>query len=113
MKKLIYVAMLPLIVFLTACLANNPLIGTWKSEPIMGITSLVEFKNGEMINKSGFGGISNSSEIKVSEYKIEKDKVGVVVEQESTTATMWYTIIDADTIEQDTGMIKVRLHRIK
>ena len=98
---------------LTACGPNNPLIGQWESEPMMGMSNSVEFKSGAMINSGAMGGMSSSTEIKVKDYQIEKDKVAVVLEQDGSTATMTYVIVDADTILQDLGMAKIRFHRKK
>ncbi|MDD4912218.1 MAG: hypothetical protein PHP57_07970 [Sideroxydans sp.] len=113
MKRLIYVVALPVVLLLAACGPSNPLIGQWESEPMMGIVSLVEFKSGSMINSGSIGGMTNSAEVKVKDYKIEKDKVGVVLEQEGATVTMTYNLVDTDTIEQDMGFVKLRLHRKK
>jgi hypothetical protein len=98
---------------LAACGPNNPLIGQWESEPMMGISNAVEFKSGAMINTGGMGGMTSSNEIKVKDYQIDKDKVAVVLEQDGSTATMTYVIVDADTILQDLGMAKIRFHRKK
>lgn len=114
MKKKFYLIVLPLALLLVACGPKNPLIGKWESEPMMGITSSMEFKSGSMSGGASMGGISNQgSEISISEYKVEKERVGVVVKQDGQTATVWYTIVDADTVVQDMGLVKMRFHRKK
>lgn len=113
MNKLLYLIALPAVLLLAACGPKNQLIGKWVSEPMMGVTSTMEFKSGSVVGGSSVGGMSNSNEVKVADYKIEKDKIGVVVQQGDSTATMTYNIIDADTIEQDMGFVKARFHRVK
>jgi hypothetical protein len=104
---------LPILLVLNGCGPKNPLIGAWESEPIMGISSTMEFKSGSVTNGNSIGGISRSQETKVSEYKIEKDKIGVVIAQNDSTTTEWFNIIDENTIEQDLGFLKSRFHRKK
>lgn len=114
MKKLPYIFALPLILLLVACGPNNPLLGKWESEPMMGISSSIEFLSDSISAASAMGGMSTASqETKVKGYKIEKDKVGVVIAQGETTVTSWFAIVDADTIVQDLGIIKTRYHRKK
>lgn len=99
----------PVFTFLIGCGPKNPLIGVWETDPIMGISSSIEFKSNSMIAGNGMV----SQEGKVSEYKIEKEKVGVVVEQNGNKATVWFHITDDDNIEQDLGFSKLRFHRKK
>lgn len=113
MKRLFYVVALPVVLLLAACGPSNPLIGQWESEPMMGMVSSIEFKSGSMISSGSIGGMANSAEMKVKDYKIEKDKVGVVIEQDNASVTMTYNLVDTDTIEQDMGIVKIRLHRKK
>lgn len=113
MKKFSLALVIPLVVMLTACGPNNPLIGQWESEPMMGVVSSVEFRSGAMVTSGSMGGMSSSSEIDVKEYKVEKDTVGVVLEQGGSSTTMTFTIVDNDTIVQDMGFVKARFHRKK
>jgi len=113
MQKFAYVLALPVVLLLAACGPSNPLIGQWESEPMMGMVSQIEFKSGAIVSSGSFGRMSNSAEIKVDEYKIEKDKVGVVIKEGNSSMTMTYNIVDADTIEQDMGIVKSRFHRKK
>lgn len=112
-KKIIMLAVLPILLLLGGCGPKNPLLGAWESEPTMGISSTMEFKSGSITSGNSIGGLSRSQETKVSEYKIEKDKVGVVVAQNDSTTTEWFNIIDENTIEQDMGFLKSRFHRKK
>lgn len=111
MKKLFAASLLFFVALTTGCGPNNPLIGTWESEPMMGIVSSVEFKNGSMVSSGSMGGMTNSNEIPVKEYRVENNKVSVVVAQDAVTAIITYNIVDADTIEQDMGLMKIQFHR--
>ena len=114
MNKFLYVIALPVIFLLSACGPNNQLLGKWDSEPdILGGTSIVEFSRSAMSSSSKNGFINGDAEIKVKEYKVEKNKVGVVIAQGENSATLWFDIIDPNTIQQDLGMMKVRFHRKK
>lgn len=111
MKKLLCLFAIPLAVLLTACGPKNPLLGQWESEPVMGISNSIEFKRSSMIGSSAMGGASSSSEISVKEYKVQGNTVAVVLEQNGSTATFTYNVIDPNTIEQDMGFVKQRFHR--
>lgn len=113
MTKLLLAVAFPLVVLLSACGPNNPLIGTWESDPVMGISNTVEFTSSTMIGGSSMGGVSNKSEIKVKDYKVSKNDVAVTLEQNGSTVTMDFILVDADTIEQDLGLVKMRYHRKK
>ena len=112
-KKIVMLIALPALLLLSGCGPKNPLIGTWESEPVMGISNTMEFKSASITSGNSIGGLSRSQETKVSEYKIEKDKIGVVVAQNDSTTTEWFNIIDENTIEQDLGFLKSRFHRKK
>lgn len=94
-------------VLLSACGPSNPLIGTWEAN--------VEGMN---LGKMGTIEFTSSSikqmnvETKVKAYKVEKGKVGVVVEAMNQEATIWYEIIDENTIAQDVGLMKVTYRRV-
>lgn len=114
MMKLMYWVAIPVVLLLSACGPNNPLIGVWEAEPQMGMTGTVEFTRGAMINKATTLGMEESTEIEVSEYKVEKDKVGVTIEKDGKKGTIYYRLVDTDTISQDLGFgAKVVYHRKK
>jgi hypothetical protein len=113
-KKILYFVALPLILLLSACGPSNTLIGKWESEPIMGgMTSTLEFTGSSVASASKVMGMEQTQEVKVKEYKVEKEQVGVVVAQGANSMTMWYQILDSDTIAQDLGIMKLRYHRKK
>lgn len=114
MNKLLYVLAIPVALLMTACGPDNPLIGVWDAEPQMGMKGEIEFTRGSMINKTVAFGTESQTEVKVAEYKIEKDKVGVTVEKDGKKGTIFYRLVDADTIAQDVGFgAKVVFHRKK
>jgi len=114
MNKLLFAVAIPVALLLTACGPDNPLIGEWDAEPQMGMKGSIEFTRGSMINKTVAFGTESETEVKVAEYKIEKDKVGVMVEQDGQKGTIFYRLVDADTIAQDVGFgAKVVFHRKK
>lgn len=115
MKKILYAVVFPIMLFLAACGPSNQLIGSWQSEPVMGISSKMEFKGGAMISSSMMGGMEQKQEVKVDEYKVEKDRVGVTISdpQSKQTATVWFQLVDADTIVQNNGLMEIRYHRVK
>lgn len=116
LKKNLYVAALPIILLLTACGPSNTLIGKWESEPLSGIggiTNTLEFTGSSVASVGKVMGMEQTQETKVKEYKVEKEKVGVVIAQGANSVTMWYQIVDPDTIDQDIGIMKLRYHRKK
>ena len=115
MKKLMYLLALPVVLMLTACGPDNPLIGKWEANGPMGTKSVVEFSRGAFTRTDkDMLGTESTSEIKVSEYKIEKDKVGVVIEQDGQKATVYYHLADADNVALDLGHgQRIRYQRMK
>ncbi|MDA8416723.1 MAG: hypothetical protein M0Z78_06620 [Betaproteobacteria bacterium] len=116
MKKLSCVIALSLVVLLAACGQSNPLIGKWEAEPIMGINSgEVEFKADSTVSTSMIGGMEQTHETKIDGYKVEKDRVGVIVTdpQNKQSATLWYRMKDPDTATLDTGIVTIVYHRKK
>ncbi len=109
MKQLFYIITLPVVLLLSACGPSNALIGSWEAKSAYGGSGLVEFKSSSIISTSN--GVSN--EIKISGYEVEKTKIGVIVEQNGQKSTVWYSIVDADTIVQDLGFMTLRYHRKK
>ncbi|NCN89500.1 MAG: hypothetical protein GW936_08715 [Gallionella sp.] len=113
MKFMKIVGMLSVCALLAACGEKNPLEGKWNAESRMGMSGGIEFKSGSMIVKSEIMGISNEAEVKVDDYKIEKDKVGVVISKDNVSQTIWYALVDENTIQEGNGFASVRYQRAK
>lgn len=91
------------LLFVLGCGQENPYIGVWESEPIVGgITEKLEFKKGSV---AGLGKEVNAS------YKIENNKVGLVVKKDGNDFTQWFNVIDINTLEADNGLVKFIYHR--
>lgn len=91
-------------VLLSACGPSNPLIGTWDAT-IMGVAMpTIEFTSSSMKQMN--------VETKVKAYKVEKGKVGVVVEANNQEVTLWLEIIDENTIAMDAGLMKITYRRV-
>jgi hypothetical protein len=105
------------LLFLMSCGDNNPLIGKWKSDALLGASSAVEFKSHAMITTSSAFGVDESREQPVSSYQIDKkgdsvNRVGVSVQKGQDTETVWYKILDKDTVQLDAGLVAITYHRV-
>ena len=88
---------------LAGCGKNNPYIGVWESEPFMGgMTEKLEFKSSSVASKG--------QEVSVT-YKIENNRIGVVVKRDGNENIQWFNIVDQNTLEADNGMVKFVYHR--
>lgn len=112
MKK---VLLLVAILMLSACGPHNPLLGKWQGDTPAGMGStmaammgpnIVEFTRSAYIS-------SGNVETKVDSYDIQKDKVGMIVSRDNQKVTVWFTLIDDNTIAQEVGPIKLVFHRMK
>ncbi|MBU6995731.1 hypothetical protein [Ferrovum myxofaciens] len=115
MKKTIMYVVLALT--LSSCGESNPLLGKWKTEAILGASSTLEFKRDAVITTSTAFGVDESREEKVSDYRIEKEgngqeKVGVSVKKGNETETVWYKVLNKDTLQFDAGLVSMTYHRI-
>ncbi len=115
MKKTILYMVLALV--LASCEQSNPLLGKWKSEAILGASRMVEFKPDSVITTSSAFGVDESREEKVSDYQIEKEgngqeKVGVSVKKGNDTETVWYKVLNKDTLQFDAGLVSMTYHRL-
>ena len=113
-KKILYVV---LALVLASCEKSNPLLGKWKSEAVLGASSMVEFKRDSIITTSSAFGVDESREEKVSDYQIEKEgngqeKVGVSIKKGNETETVWYKVLNKDTLQFDAGLISMTYHRL-
>jgi hypothetical protein len=98
-------------VLLSACGPSNPLIGNWEvNMNAMGLGNMgmatpnIEFTSSSMKQMD--------IETKVKSYKVEKGKVGVVLEANNQEATVWFEIVDENTITQDMGLMKITYRRV-
>lgn len=90
------------VLLLSGCGQDNPYIGVWESEPVMGISEKIEFKSNSIAR--------NGQEIKVT-YKIEKSTIGIATKRDGNEVTSWFNIIDQNTLEAESGLGKFVYHR--
>ncbi|MBW8067805.1 MAG: hypothetical protein GJU73_10230 [Ferrovum sp.] len=115
MKKTIMYGVLALV--LSSCGESNPLLGKWKSEAVLGASRTLEFKRDSVVTTSTAFGVDESREEKVSGYQIEKEgngqeKVGVSVKKGDGTETVWYKVLNPNTLQFDAGLVSVTYHRL-
>jgi len=90
------------VLILSGCGQDNPYVGVWESEPVMGITEKMEFKSNSVAG--------NGQEVAVT-YKIEKSRIGIVTKRDGNEVTSWFNIIDQNTLEVEAGLGKFVYHR--
>lgn len=112
MKK---VFLLVAVLLLSACGAHNPLIGKWQGDTPAGIGATMAALMGPNIiefTRSAYISTGNV-ETKLDSYDIQKDKVGMIVSSDNQKVTVWFTLVDENTISEDLGSIKLVFHRMK
>jgi uncharacterized lipoprotein YehR (DUF1307 family) len=90
------------VLLVSGCGQDNPYLGVWESEPVMGISEKMEFKNSSV---AGSG-----KEVNVT-YKIEKTRIGIVTKHDGNEVTSWFNIVDQNTLSAEAGMGKFIYHR--
>lgn len=87
--------------------------GKWTAAP-GGAGGTIEFTSSKMITVANSMGTTKEIEIAIKEYKVEKNRVGVVVESvKGLSETTWIDIIDPDTIKMNFGFMDAVFHRVK
>lgn len=107
--------MLVAVLLLSACGPHNPLIGKWQGDVPAGMPSAVAAMMGpNIVEFTGSAYISSGNvETKLDSYDVQKDKVGMIVSKDNQKVTVWFTLVDENTISQDLGTIKIVFHRMK
>lgn len=111
MKKMLYLLVLPVIFLLSGC--GNALSGKWGNG--VAEESFIEFTGDKQIVVNKAMGMESKKEIPIKEYKVEKNRVGTVISDPATheEATLWYDIVDANTVKLSSMFGTTVLHRIK
>lgn len=103
MKFASKVIALSALLFIFGCGKNNPYIGTWESDPIMGtLTEKMEIKSSSVAG--------NGKEVSVS-YKFEDKKFGISIQKDGNEVTQWFDVIDQNTLEGGNSMLRIKYHR--
>lgn len=112
MKKMLYLSAMSVVLLLTGC-GGNSLTGKWTGAQ-GGAGGTIEFTSNKMVTITNSMGTTKEVEIAIKEYKVEKNRVGVVVESgKGLSETTWFDIIDPDTIKMKLGFMDAIFHRVK